>query len=87
MHSDENETPCSGPFKLQPWSRNISVRHAGGLFQYPAAGIQFRGYSCCGKERVADIVVEKGISAIASYDREYVERLINTIARFAGVVG
>lgn len=67
--------------RKKPWSDRLHMaasRSPGGFDSSVEAKI---------KERVADIVVEKGISAIASYDREYVERLINTIARFAGVVG
>ena len=35
------------------------------------------------KEMIADIVCEKNIAAIASYDREYIESLINAIKSFA----
>ena len=35
------------------------------------------------KEMLADIVCEKNIDAIASYDREYIKSLINTIKLFA----
>lgn len=35
------------------------------------------------KTRIADIVVEQGINAISSFDREYVQSLISAIARFA----
>lgn len=35
------------------------------------------------KTRIADIVAEQGINAIASYDREYIQSLICAIARFA----
>lgn len=36
------------------------------------------------KTRIADIVVEKGIDAIADYDREYIQNLVEAISRFAG---
>lgn len=35
------------------------------------------------KTRIADIVVDQGIQAIAQYDRDYVQSLIRAIARFA----
>lgn len=35
------------------------------------------------KTRIADIVAEKGIDAIADYDREYIMNLVNAISRFA----
>ncbi len=35
------------------------------------------------KKRIADIVVERGMDAIASYDQEYVQNLVRAIARFA----
>lgn len=35
------------------------------------------------KTRIADIVVEQGIQAIAQYDRDYVQSLIRAISRFA----
>lgn len=35
------------------------------------------------KTRIADIVVERGIDAIANYDREYIQSLVRAIARFA----
>lgn len=36
------------------------------------------------KTRIADIVTEHGIDAIADYDREYIRNLIEAISRFAG---
>ncbi|MDP4152156.1 MAG: AAA family ATPase [Bacillota bacterium] len=36
------------------------------------------------KTTIADIVVNQGITAIASYDREYIINLINAIAKFVG---
>lgn len=36
------------------------------------------------KTRIAEIVVEKGIDAIADYDREYIQNLVEAISRFAG---
>ena len=36
------------------------------------------------KTRIADIVVEKGIDAIADYDREYIQNLVEAISRFDG---
>lgn len=36
------------------------------------------------KTRIANIVVEKGIDAIADYDREYIQNLVEAISRFAG---
>ncbi len=61
----------------KPWSdrlKKAAERSAGVFNDEVEASI---------KEMIADIVCEKNIDAIASYDREYAESLINAIKMFA----
>lgn len=63
--------------RKKPWSDRLHIaasKSPGGFNSNIEAQI---------KERIADIVEEQGIAAIASYDRDFVEGLINAIARFA----
>lgn len=64
--------------RKRPWSDRLHVAAT------KSPGVFDSNVEAKIKERIADIVVEKGMDAIASYDREYVEALINAIARFAG---
>lgn len=63
--------------RKKPWSDRLHIaasKSPGGFDSEIEAKI---------KTRLADVVVEKGIQAIAEYDREYIQNLIDTIARFA----
>lgn len=63
--------------RRKPWSDRLhqAAGRSPGVFD---DGIEARI-----KTRIADIVAEKGIEAIADYDREYIQNLVEAISRFA----
>ncbi len=63
--------------RKRPWSDrlHIAANKSPGVF---AEDVEARI-----KTRIADIVVEQGIQAIAQYDRDYIQSLIRAISRFA----
>ena len=63
--------------RKMPWSDrlHIAANKSPGVFD---ADVEARI-----KTRIADIVVEQGIQAIAQYDRDYIQSLICAISRFA----
>lgn len=63
--------------RKKPWSDrlHIAANKSPGVFN---ANVEAQI-----KTRIADIVVEQGIQAIAHYDRDYIQSLIHAISRFA----
>ena len=61
----------------KPWSDRLKKAAE------KSAGVFNEDVEASIKEMIADIVCQKNIDAIASYDREFVESLINAIKKFA----